>query len=106
LEGVKASSRKQPSSPGADGAANADGEGAVSEVARGERRRALGEVAGRVDGLVGVGREAVVGVPHAAVLPYPRSPRCMVTAVPESAAKPHQACVESDVQRATEIAED
>jgi hypothetical protein len=86
LEGVKASSRKHPSSPGAYGAANADGEGAVSEVARGERRRALGEVAGGVDGLVGVGREAVVGVPHASVLPYPRSPSRMATAVPESAA--------------------
>ena len=60
---------------------------AVGEGARGERRRTFGEVAGGVDGLVGVRREAVVGVPHATVVPDPRSPRCIAAAVPESAAK-------------------
>ena len=95
LERVKESSRKQSSLPRADGAANSDGEGAVGEGTRGERRRALGEVAGGVDGLVGVRREAVVGVPHATVLPDPRSPRCIATAIPETAAKPNRACVRS-----------
>ena len=96
LERVKESSRKQSSLPRADGAANSDGEGAVGEGTRGERRRALGEVAGGVDGLVGVRREAVVGVPHATVLPDPRSPRCNATAIPETTAKPNQACVRSE----------
>jgi len=96
LERVKKSSRKQSSLPRADGAANSDGEGAVGEGTRGERRRALGEVAGGVDGLVGVRREAVVGVPHATVLPDPRSPRYIATAIPETAAKPNQACVWSE----------
>ena len=95
LERVK-NSRKQSSLPRADGAANSDSEGAVGEGARGEQRRALGEVAGGVDGLVGVRREAVVGVPHMTVLPDPRSPRCIATAVPETVAKPNQAYVRSE----------
>jgi hypothetical protein len=41
--------------------------------ARSAKLRALGEVAGGVDGFVGVWCEAVVGVPDAAVLPYPRT---------------------------------
>jgi hypothetical protein len=48
----------------------------VVEAAGVERRRALGEVPGGVDGLVGVRRQAVVGVPHAAVLADPR-PRAL-----------------------------
>ena len=96
LEIVKESSRKQLSLPRADGAANSDDEGAVGEGARGERRRALGEVAGGVDGLVGVRREAVVGVPHATVLPDPRCPRCIATAVPETTAKQNLTCVRSE----------
>lgn len=59
--------------PGADGATDADGEGAVSEAAGVDQRRALGEVSGGVDGLVGMRRKAVVGVPHASVLPDPRA---------------------------------
>ena len=46
LERVKESSRKQSSLPRDDGASNSDGEGMVGEGARGERWRALGEVAG------------------------------------------------------------
>ena len=87
LERVKESSRKQSSLPRDDGASNSDGEGAVGEGTRGEQQCALGEVAGGVDGLVGVQHEAVVGVPHATVPPNPRSPRCIAAAVPESAAK-------------------
>ena len=59
---------------------------AVGEGARGERRCAFGEVPGGVDGLVGVRREAVVGVPHATVLPNPRSP----VALPPPSLKPQQ----------------
>ena len=51
---------------------------------------------GGVDGLVRVRREAVVGVPHATVLPDPRSPCFIATAVPETAAKPNRACVRSE----------
>ena len=98
LERVKKSSRKQSSLPRADGAANSDGEGAVGEGTRGERRRALGEVAGGVDGLIGVRHEAVVGVPYATVLLHtdPRSPCSIATAIPETTAKQNQACVRSE----------
>ena len=86
MERVKESSRKQSSLPRADGAANSDGEGAVGEGTRGERPRTFGEDAEGVDGLVGVRREAVVGVPHATVLPDPRSP----ASLPPPSLKPQQ----------------
>ena len=59
---------------------------AVGEGVRGKRRRTFGEVAGGVDGLVGVRLVAVVGVPHATVLPNPRSP----VALPPPSLKPQQ----------------
>lgn len=66
---------EEEEAPGADGTADADGEGALLEVSRRERRRPLVEVAGGVDGLVRVPRQAIVGVVNPTIRPYPRHRR-------------------------------
>lgn len=67
--------REEEEAPGADGAADADGEGALLEVSRRERRRPLLEVSGGVDGLVRVRRQAIVGVVNPTIGPDPRHRR-------------------------------
>ena len=93
LERVKESSRKQSSLPRADGAANPDGEGAVGEGTRGERQRALGEVA---QGSRWARESAARGRCGSATRDRPPRrtiPCCIATAVPETTAKPNQAYV-------------
>lgn len=62
------------SQPGADGPADADGEGALAEVPSEQKRRPLAEESRRVNRLVGVRRQPVVAVVNPPVSAHPRRP--------------------------------
>lgn len=66
--------------PSTNRSSNADSEGPLVEIPGEDRRGSLGEEAGRVNGLVGVRREAVVAVVHPPVRSHPRSCSCGCTA--------------------------
>lgn len=66
--------KKTEEIPGADGTADTDSKRSFLEIAIDERQRSSGEVAGRLNWVVRVRRQAVVAMIHLPVRANPRLP--------------------------------